>query len=133
MEKGFSSDSFPKTFNFNLSLTGVYPVRLKSLLKSLERGSGESLSPERFPPLIPIKLLYERCSLTNHVLLYKEWYEHNDNADNHKGNLYKFEEHPVCGHITVMMVKRKAFLEDTHKQGYKAYRCQNSGKKRAYC
>ena len=63
MKKGFSSNSSPKTFSFVFSARGTalkenlkpfylsgVPLYKKPCRKSLERGLGKNLSPERFAP-----------------------------------------------------------------------------------
>ncbi|MCR4795024.1 MAG: hypothetical protein K5898_07650 [Ruminococcus sp.] len=72
MKKGLSSNSSPKTFSFIFSqightinkialqvMQGVPYLRKNQLKKSLERGSGKSLSSERFSPIITYIFLYQ--------------------------------------------------------------------------
>ncbi len=40
LKKGFSSNSFPKTFSLNFSPIGIYPMGLKFILKVFGRGHG---------------------------------------------------------------------------------------------
>ena len=83
MKKGLLSNSLPKTFSFIFShiglalyyyraffILGEPYMRKNQLKKSLERGMGESLSSERFPPIINYKLLYEYCGYVGAFYLY---------------------------------------------------------------
>ena len=68
LKKGFPSNSLPKTFSSVFSARGTplkektelflfvwgYPLQKKQSWKSLERGLGKNLSPERFAPVVGI-------------------------------------------------------------------------------
>ena len=68
LKKGFPSNFLPKTFSSVFSARGTplerengavlfilgYPLQKKQSWKSLERGLGKNLSPERFAPVVGI-------------------------------------------------------------------------------
>jgi len=57
LKKGYSSNSFPKTSVFKITIPPQCGGIVIFILKSLDRGSGDNLSSERYPPINSYNML----------------------------------------------------------------------------